>query len=271
MTLRGFLALWDPAVPQRSAALRLAPPPGPTAGTLDQETWPRHRDPNRPSRNRDEVTPPQSGHQASASCSQQADSGGAGLSGKIKESRRRPLRHRTQRDFAGSEARHLGAVSKDRSPTVQGRRPHTGDPRLRSSRRLRAGNSPYRSSALGLKIENGECLARSVGTASTLRRVRLHVPPLGRLYEDLGLWRRGRDSNPRDGFPPTHFPGVRLRPLGHLSADPFSGTPNPVARGKTPIRQSPGQCPGLCHAQRGKSAVTCWDSSGRRRPAERSS
>ena len=33
----------------------------------------------------------------------------------------------------------------------------------------------------------------------------------------LGYWRRDRDSNPGDGFPPTHFPGVRLRPLGHLS------------------------------------------------------
>ena len=30
-------------------------------------------------------------------------------------------------------------------------------------------------------------------------------------------WRRGRDSNPRYGFPYTHFPGVRLRPLGHPS------------------------------------------------------
>ena len=30
-------------------------------------------------------------------------------------------------------------------------------------------------------------------------------------------WRRRWDSNPRDGFPPTHFPGVRLRPLGHVS------------------------------------------------------
>ena len=30
-------------------------------------------------------------------------------------------------------------------------------------------------------------------------------------------WRTVRDSNPRDGFPPTHFPGVRLRPLGQLS------------------------------------------------------
>ena len=30
-------------------------------------------------------------------------------------------------------------------------------------------------------------------------------------------WRTDRDSNPGDGHPPTHFPGVRLRPLGHLS------------------------------------------------------
>ena len=32
-----------------------------------------------------------------------------------------------------------------------------------------------------------------------------------------GSWRSERDSNPRDGLPPTHFPGVRLRPLGHRS------------------------------------------------------
>ena len=38
------------------------------------------------------------------------------------------------------------------------------------------------------------------------------------IYNDN--WRRERDSNPRDGYPPTHFPGVRLRPLGHLSAGP---------------------------------------------------
>ena len=31
-------------------------------------------------------------------------------------------------------------------------------------------------------------------------------------------WRRERDSNPRYGFPHTHFPGVRLQPLGHPSA-----------------------------------------------------
>ncbi len=31
------------------------------------------------------------------------------------------------------------------------------------------------------------------------------------------VWRRGRDSNPRYGLTYTHFPGVRLQPLGHLS------------------------------------------------------
>ena len=31
-------------------------------------------------------------------------------------------------------------------------------------------------------------------------------------------WRRGRDSNPRYGYPYTRFPSVLLRPLGHLSA-----------------------------------------------------
>ena len=30
-------------------------------------------------------------------------------------------------------------------------------------------------------------------------------------------WRRGRDSNPRYVLPYTHFPGVLLQPLGHLS------------------------------------------------------
>ena len=33
-----------------------------------------------------------------------------------------------------------------------------------------------------------------------------------------GGWRRRRDSNPRDGFPPTPLAGERLRPLGHVSA-----------------------------------------------------
>ena len=42
------------------------------------------------------------------------------------------------------------------------------------------------------------------------------------------IWRRKRDSNPRYGFKPyTHFPGVLLKPLGHLSAEltDFRGEP----------------------------------------------
>ena len=35
-------------------------------------------------------------------------------------------------------------------------------------------------------------------------------------------WRRRRDSNPRDSFPSTPLAGERLRPLGHVSADPYS-------------------------------------------------
>jgi hypothetical protein len=31
------------------------------------------------------------------------------------------------------------------------------------------------------------------------------------------MWRRGRDSNPRKVLPFTRFPGVRLKPLIHLS------------------------------------------------------
>ncbi len=33
----------------------------------------------------------------------------------------------------------------------------------------------------------------------------------------LPLWRRERDSNPRGDFSPTHFPGVPVQPLLHLS------------------------------------------------------
>ena len=34
----------------------------------------------------------------------------------------------------------------------------------------------------------------------------------------ISLWRRERDSNPRNSFLFTRFPSVRLQPLGHLSS-----------------------------------------------------
>jgi hypothetical protein len=40
-------------------------------------------------------------------------------------------------------------------------------------------------------------------------------------------WRTERDSNPRTAFTVTHFPGVRLQPLGHLSLGPRDILPGP--------------------------------------------
>src|ERR1700731_1124919 len=45
-------------------------------------------------------------------------------------------------------------------------------------------------------------------------------------------WRRGWDSNPRTRLGVTHFPGVRLRPLGHLSINlNLLQPPGGIARG----------------------------------------
>ncbi len=74
-------------------------------------------------------------------------------------------------------------------------------------------------------IEVGEDLIRIRG-----RRVQIEKAVVARQVERSAVltfareWRRDRDSNPGDGSPPTHFPGVRLRPLGHLSVvGPFEG------------------------------------------------
>ena len=65
------------------------------------------------------------------------------------------------------------------------------------------------------------------GSCSPDARDSVGEPSLGIVAVDLGdlnqstpaAWRRDRDSNPGDGFPPTRVPGVRLRPLGHLSVE----------------------------------------------------
>ena len=44
------------------------------------------------------------------------------------------------------------------------------------------------------------------------------------VVQGLKKWRRERDSNPRNGFPFTRFPSVRLQPLGHLSSYKFLNT-----------------------------------------------
>ena len=47
-------------------------------------------------------------------------------------------------------------------------------------------------------------------------------------------WQRRWDSNPRDPSGPTPLAGERLRPLGHVSVDPFSGE---LDRGQAGFRQ----------------------------------
>ncbi len=161
MTLRGFLVYGTRPAPQRSAALRLAPPPGPTAGTLNQETWPRHRDLNRPSRDRDEVNSPNRPPGLGVTFPKS----GQRWRGFIREDqavapKAAPSPHATRlRGLRRPTSRRC----QQRQHPVQSRRPHTDDPRLRSSRHLRAGNSPCRSSALGLTNENGNAWHEALG------------------------------------------------------------------------------------------------------------
>ena len=59
----------------------------------------------------------------------------------------------------------------------------------------------------------------------------------GKSRNGLG-WRRGWDSNPRGGFPPTPLAGERLRPLGHLSKAPVTGSA-PAGQGAIAERSGP--------------------------------
>ena len=52
-------------------------------------------------------------------------------------------------------------------------------------------------------------------------------------------WRRDGDSNPRYGCPHTHFPGVLLQPLGHLSSSGCGDEP-PCPCNKTNLPTWPG-------------------------------
>ncbi len=66
------------------------------------------------------------------------------------------------------------------------------------------------------------------------------VPEGDRL--DECKWRRERDSNPRYGDKPyTHFPGVLLQPLGHLSVSSTRRTsvPGAFCPGATGVRRRP--------------------------------
>ncbi len=91
-------------------------------------------------------------------------------------------------------------------------------------RRMRIEGGGYRRDhlrSLAQRVEVGANEVRIIGSKGDLPRTLAAVSggksaTLG--VPSLGLkWRRERDSNPRYGFPYTHFPGVRLQPLGHPS------------------------------------------------------
>src|ERR1700728_1207884 len=71
------------------------------------------------------------------------------------------------------------------------------------------------------------------GALSPLRCCRHQL--IGAAKSLLNVWRRGWDSNPRTRLGVTHFPGVRLRPLGHLSINLYSNsTPGGITRRSAP-------------------------------------
>lgn len=75
--------------------------------------------------------------------------------------------------------------------------------------------------ALAQRVEVGEREVHISGSKTELLRVLTSTDAaktsMISVPTSVPKWRTVRDSNPRDGSPPTHFPGVRLRPLGQPS------------------------------------------------------
>ena len=92
----------------------------------------------------------------------------------------------------------------------------------RSRMRLEGGG--YRREhlrALAQRVEVADGLVRIMGSKTNLLRTLTAAegvsPAVPGVRSSVLNWRTERDSNPRTAFTVTHFPGVRLQPLGHLS------------------------------------------------------
>ena len=84
---------------------------------------------------------------------------------------------------------------------------------LSRKRRPRLSTIAYRSDRFGPRRSN----SKRPAAVERDRRATLKYA-FRSVFTFLTGWRRERDSNPRYGFPYTHFPGVRLQPLGHPSS-----------------------------------------------------
>ena len=82
-------------------------------------------------------------------------------------------------------------------------------------------------------------------------------------YVAPNSWRRRRDSNPRDGFPPTPLAGERLRPLGHVSTDAYSQANIGITRRFCPSAKKPYHTRKPAQvAPRGTERLRVWARSG---------
>ena len=93
--------------------------------------------------------------------------------------------------------------------------------------RMRIEGGGYRREhlrALAQRVEVADGEVRIMGSKGDLLRTLAATsgvkPATPGVRSSVLKWRREWDSNPRYGCPYTHFPGVRLRPLGHPSVSP---------------------------------------------------
>ena len=85
---------------------------------------------------------------------------------------------------------------------------------------------PLRASLSAIEIRSRRiCRTAFAPLRRSPSKSRIQTPIFLRTYPlymyiqfNLFIWRRERDSNPRYGLTYTHFPGVLLQPLGHLSS-----------------------------------------------------
>ena len=103
--------------------------------------------------------------------------------------------------------------------------------------------------ALAQRVGVAEGEVRIMGSRSNLLRTLAASggvkSPTAGVPSFVPKWRRERDSNPRYGFPYTHFPGVRLQPLGHPSAPPH--LPQPAAETNAICAQEESLRGGVAH------------------------
>jgi site-specific DNA recombinase len=127
------------------------------------------------------------------------------------------------RDQAQSDAQRASQVADGFGAAINPAHVAAFAREARERIRLRGGG--YRREllrALAQRVEVADREVRIMGTKGNLVRTLAAASGVksatGGVPTSVLNWRRGRDSNPRYGFPYTHFPGVRLQPLGHPSA-----------------------------------------------------